>query len=326
MSNALDRDPLATLMPRDCDADRPWLVFYASGERIELTGHVLAMWSSKIAGFLTSEVLEGARVALALPPHWRSMVWALGIWQSGGCVLPTLLPDAVRHGPASLSPSETKTGMPAPAGHPPLNSDAEQLGPAGLSPNATAAKSASREGLPVDAAVAFTESGLLEADAQILLPRASLALRWEGEEGEELPPLVFDGVADVMPYPDRMPALSWDADTPCLDDGEQVLTRADLRALVEARAEELRTSAATGEAHRAATEADSLEAEASSNSATLEAADAASTPRAFLTRNGALADCLIDCLAAWMLGRTAVIVDAHAPEKLRTTAITQEGA
>lgn len=323
MSNALDRDPLATLMPRDCDADRPWLVFYASGERIELTGHVLAMWSSKIAGFLTSEVLEGARVALALPPHWRSMVWALGIWQSGGCVLPTLLPDAVRHGPASLSPSETKTGMPAPAGHPPLNSDAEQLGPAGLSPNATAAKSASREGLPVDAAVAFTESGLLEADAQILLPRASLALRWEGEEGEELPPLVFDGVADVMPYPDRMPANAWDEDTLCLGDGEQVLTRADLRALVEARAEELRTSATKASAngaHRATSD------DPSSNSAALGAAEAASTPRAFLTRNGALADCLIDCLAAWMLGRTAVIVDAHAPEELRATAITQEGA
>lgn len=293
MSNALDRDPLASLVPRDTDADRPWLVFYTIGERIELTGHVLAMWSSKIAGFLTSELSDGPQLALALPPHWRSVAWALGIWQSGGTVLPFPM------------------------------SDAEQATPAGNSGHTATAQSAAWEGLSMDGAVAFMESTLPEADVQILLPRASLALSWEGADGEELPPLVFDGVADVMPYPDRISMPAWDGSTPSLAGTERTLTRADLRAAATTRAGELLAGAHGSNAGRG--EVEEQVNDATITARTSEAAEEPQAPRAFLARTTTLEDCLIDCLAIWKLGRTAIIIDPHAPQALRATAISQEG-
>ena len=50
-----------------------------------------------------------------------------------------------------------------------------------------------------DASVADRPEALApRAGVQVLVPRASLATGWD----EELPPLVLDGVADVMPHPD----------------------------------------------------------------------------------------------------------------------------
>lgn len=80
-------DSLLPLLPTRADGDRPWLVWYACGERVELTGRVLAMWQSKIAGFLTQELGTGARVHLALSPHWRTVAWCCGTWLAAGSVV-----------------------------------------------------------------------------------------------------------------------------------------------------------------------------------------------------------------------------------------------
>ncbi|GMA30630.1 hypothetical protein GCM10025875_06220 [Litorihabitans aurantiacus] len=61
----------------------------ADGEALELSGRVLGNWTSKIANLLVEEVDAGpgTRVALDLPVHWRTLVWALGAWVSGAGVL-----------------------------------------------------------------------------------------------------------------------------------------------------------------------------------------------------------------------------------------------
>lgn len=79
---------------------RPRLTWYGDGgERIELSGAVLENWVSKTANLLVEEfdAGPGVRVLLDLPPHWRTVVWALAVWRVGACVV--LPPDA----PASPS-------------------------------------------------------------------------------------------------------------------------------------------------------------------------------------------------------------------------------
>lgn len=58
------------------------------GERIELSGRVLANWVAKAANALTSDfdIQPGDVVALALPPHWRTVYWALAGWAVGASV------------------------------------------------------------------------------------------------------------------------------------------------------------------------------------------------------------------------------------------------
>ncbi|MCE1179838.1 MAG: TIGR03089 family protein [Micrococcales bacterium] len=58
------------------------------GERIELSAKVLANWVSKAANALQEEwdAEPGTVVALALPPHWRTLCWALAVWSVGACV------------------------------------------------------------------------------------------------------------------------------------------------------------------------------------------------------------------------------------------------
>ena len=76
------------------DPARPRVTWYddtpgpSAGERIELSGKVLANWVNKAANALQDEfdVSPGSTVALALPPHWRALYWALAVWSVGGCV------------------------------------------------------------------------------------------------------------------------------------------------------------------------------------------------------------------------------------------------
>lgn len=76
------------------DPARPRVTFYedtpgpTGGERIELSGKVLANWVSKAANALQEEwdVAPGQTVRLALPPHWRALYWALAVWSVGACV------------------------------------------------------------------------------------------------------------------------------------------------------------------------------------------------------------------------------------------------
>jgi uncharacterized protein (TIGR03089 family) len=85
-------DVLSRLLADDPSAPR--VTFYedtpgpTSGERIELSGRVLANWVNKAANALQEEwdAAPGTVVRLALPPHWRSLYWALAVWSVGGCV------------------------------------------------------------------------------------------------------------------------------------------------------------------------------------------------------------------------------------------------
>ena len=73
---------------------RPRITWYGdAGERVELSGAVLENWVNKTTNLLVEEfdVGPGTRVLLDLPPHWRSVVWALATWRAGACVV---TPDA----------------------------------------------------------------------------------------------------------------------------------------------------------------------------------------------------------------------------------------
>ena len=99
------------------DPGRPRVTFYEDtpgatrGERIELSAKVLANWVSKAANALQEEwdLAPGSRVRLALPPHWRSLYWALAVWSVGATVV---LDDAVADlvvtdDPAKATPAPT---------------------------------------------------------------------------------------------------------------------------------------------------------------------------------------------------------------------------
>ena len=102
------------------DPTRPRLTWYddadgpTRGERIELSGRVLANWVAKTANLLVDELgVEPAEtVVLDLPAHWRGVYWALAVWRAGATVslqaddaasvVVTDRPDAVRAGGATL--------------------------------------------------------------------------------------------------------------------------------------------------------------------------------------------------------------------------------
>ncbi|MGI4895013.1 MAG: TIGR03089 family protein [Janthinobacterium lividum] len=75
------------------DPTAPRLTFYGerysqTGERIELSARVLSTWVAKTANLLEEEfeVGPGSVVALDLPTHWRTLVWQLATWATGGAV------------------------------------------------------------------------------------------------------------------------------------------------------------------------------------------------------------------------------------------------
>jgi uncharacterized protein (TIGR03089 family) len=86
-------DVLAAMLRSD--PGRPRITCYddtpgpTSGERIELSAKVLANWASKAANALQEEwdLGPGSTVRLALPPHWRSLYWALAAWSIGATVV-----------------------------------------------------------------------------------------------------------------------------------------------------------------------------------------------------------------------------------------------
>lgn len=240
-------DPLAPLLPTSADGDRPWLIWYAPQERIELTGRVLAMWSSKTAAFLDAEAGRAPLVHCALDPHWRTVTWWLGTWQAGGCVLDAGVPAA---------------------------EDAEAP----------------------DVSVAFSPERLRpDAGVQALVARASLALRWP----DGLPPLVCDGVADLMAHPDSFPALPAAPGAPALIEatgapgGPGAVRSLDRGALV-----------------------DSLPPTTGSPGA----------PGAALIRRRTTPAAMRAILAAWRDGRTAVLLAPDADDALAASAARQEGA
>lgn len=68
------------------DPAHPRLTWYGpSGERVELSGRVLVNTVVKATNMLVedAEAGPGVRVALDMPPHWRTVLWALAAWTAG---------------------------------------------------------------------------------------------------------------------------------------------------------------------------------------------------------------------------------------------------
>ncbi|GAA2176746.1 TIGR03089 family protein [Arthrobacter parietis] len=64
----------------------PRLIWYGPGsERVELSGRVLENWVAKTSNMLVEELdaVAGTVVAVGMPPHWKSLVWALASWRVG---------------------------------------------------------------------------------------------------------------------------------------------------------------------------------------------------------------------------------------------------
>jgi uncharacterized protein (TIGR03089 family) len=81
--------PLPGLLSHLTTEARPRLTWYSGDERVELSGHVLDNWVTKVANFLVEEYQAGpdTRVLLDLPVHWRSVVWAIAVWRVGACLV-----------------------------------------------------------------------------------------------------------------------------------------------------------------------------------------------------------------------------------------------
>lgn len=81
---------VASLLARlAADGGRPRLTWYGDdGERVELSGAVLANWASKTVNLLVEEfdAAPGTGIAVDLPVHWRTAVWALAAWRAGATV------------------------------------------------------------------------------------------------------------------------------------------------------------------------------------------------------------------------------------------------
>ncbi|HPF80959.1 TIGR03089 family protein [Nostocoides australiense] len=79
-------DQLLPAMLRS-DPARPRITCYddTTGERIELSGKVLANWVAKAQGMLNEQfdAAPGMVLRLDLPPHWRTVYWALAAWGLG---------------------------------------------------------------------------------------------------------------------------------------------------------------------------------------------------------------------------------------------------
>jgi uncharacterized protein (TIGR03089 family) len=68
------------------DAGRPRVTWYGpSGERVEFSAKTLNNWVSKTANMLADELDAGpgSRIGIALPGHWRTVVWLLAGWAVG---------------------------------------------------------------------------------------------------------------------------------------------------------------------------------------------------------------------------------------------------
>lgn len=66
----------------------PTLTWYGPDGRMELSGKVVANHLAKIAGYLCDEIWleESETVVLALPAHWKQVLWGLGAMLAGGQV------------------------------------------------------------------------------------------------------------------------------------------------------------------------------------------------------------------------------------------------
>lgn len=122
----LVRDLVQTLAVTE--PGRPRVTWYGTGgERVELSGRVLANWVVKATNLLVDEADAGPgrRVAVDLPVHWRTLVWSLATWTTGAEVtlgLPpgaesadVLVTDRPDAGPGASEPPGLVIAVPLPA-------------------------------------------------------------------------------------------------------------------------------------------------------------------------------------------------------------------
>ena len=72
------------------DAGRPRVTWYGpQGERVEFSAKTLNNWVSKTSNLLVDELDAGpgSRLGIALPAHWRTVVWLLAGWSVGAHTL-----------------------------------------------------------------------------------------------------------------------------------------------------------------------------------------------------------------------------------------------
>lgn len=172
---------LLTLLSRD--GGQPRLTWYgADGERIELSGAVLVNWVTKTTNLLVEEfdAEPGTSVATDLPPHWRTLVWALAVWRAGAELR---LVDAGTTGDAALS--DAGAALP-------------HAGPAGASPAAVAG--APDVVLTARPAVWAPPAGTRTRTELVAVSLPALARRFDGE----LPSGAVDAASAVMTYGDQL--------------------------------------------------------------------------------------------------------------------------
>lgn len=81
---------IASVLARiTADPGRPRLTWYADGERIDLSGAVVANWVNKSANLLLDEIDAGpgTTVGISLPTHWRAVVWTMAVLRTGATVM-----------------------------------------------------------------------------------------------------------------------------------------------------------------------------------------------------------------------------------------------
>jgi uncharacterized protein (TIGR03089 family) len=88
------------------DPGRPRVTWYgADHERVEFSAKTLNNWVSKTANLLVDELDAGpgSRVGIALPVHWRTVVWLLAGWSVGAhtIVLPSVAAQDQDNAPTS---------------------------------------------------------------------------------------------------------------------------------------------------------------------------------------------------------------------------------
>ncbi len=107
----------------------PRLSWYGpDSERVEFSGRVLENWVAKTANYLVDELdaEPGTVVAVALPLHWRSLVWLLATWAvgatavtgpvpAGADIVATADPAAARERVAQAAPAPLLVAVALPA-------------------------------------------------------------------------------------------------------------------------------------------------------------------------------------------------------------------
>ncbi len=157
------------------------------------------------------------------------------------------------------------------------------------------------DGTPPGLSVACQEEGLDDgAEVQVLVPLPSLALRWPGE----LPPLVLDGAADLMTYPDAFDPVPVGGVAAALE----TVGEADRSAVA---------SVAGGPVRGATLSRTGLVA---------GLADLSGQTAPVLVRTSDVRELLLTTLAAWRACRAVVLVAPEADDALAATAARQEGA